>query len=151
MSLHLNLNMTAFLKFILLQMNMQKWFVSCVTSRWKYSNIYNWWSSHSYHVGRECLEAARLWFAGERQLQEPSFEHVKEQTGIHVAVLMAYQTWTTCGRVTQLLYPYGTSLALWCQWKERGRGNMHQLIQYMHVLYCQLMYWSCLITLICLA
>lgn len=81
-----------------------------------------WWSSHPHHVGRERLEAAGLWFAGERPLQDPSFEHVKKQTGIQVAVLTTNQTWSTRGRVTQLLYPYDTLLPLWQHWKGGGQG-----------------------------
>ena len=74
-----------------------------------------WCRSHPHHVGRERLEAAGLWFADKRRLQDPSFEHMKKQAGVHVAVLTADHTWSTRGRVTQLLYPCGTLMARWEQ------------------------------------
>lgn len=63
-SLHLKLTVRVFSKSL-----------SYYKRRCKCSKIHNL-MRHSYHVGRECLEAARLWFAGKRQFQDPSFEHV---------------------------------------------------------------------------
>lgn len=48
--------------------------------------------SSYYHVGRQCLKATRLWFAGEGAVQGPFFEHLKEQTRIYISVLPTQQT-----------------------------------------------------------
>lgn len=83
-------------------------------------------SGPPHHVSRERLEAAGLGSAGERPLQDSSFEHVKEQPGVHVAVLTTRHARATRGRVTQLLHPRCTLLALCGRGRRETEGISHR-------------------------